>query len=213
MSTTRLSRLQRRILAWLMAEEQRTRGTMAASHADLMRALVARGFDKGNVSTSLKGLAAKGLVTIARTPGGKAEAIALTAEGGERAEVVNKDGIGVLVAMDDVTAAALEAHAACHGRTPATQIRIFVREYLVRMGVCVVLLLALMTPTWAASVRCTTYEVKSLGRLQTVCDDGTRAVSTYNQTLERWESIVTPPGQTCEGRLNPTTRQWEERCR
>jgi|SRR5882724_1171342 len=74
----RLSRLQRRILAWLVAEEQRTRGTMAASREDLVRALVALGFDKGNVSTSLKGLEAKGLVTIARTPGGKAEAVDLT---------------------------------------------------------------------------------------------------------------------------------------
>jgi hypothetical protein len=32
MAAERLSRLQRRILAWLLAEEQRTRGTMAASH-------------------------------------------------------------------------------------------------------------------------------------------------------------------------------------
>lgn len=78
MAEHRLSRLQRRILAWLVAEDQRTRGTMAASHEDLVRALVALGFDKGNVSTSLKGLAAKGLVTITRTPGGKAEAVDLT---------------------------------------------------------------------------------------------------------------------------------------
>ena len=81
MAPERLSRLQRRILAWLAAEDQRTRGTMAASHEDLVRALVARGHDTGNLSTSLKGLEAKGLVTIARTPGGKAEAVALTAEG------------------------------------------------------------------------------------------------------------------------------------
>ena len=38
-----LSRLQRRILAWLVAEDRRLRGTMAASHEDLVRALVARG--------------------------------------------------------------------------------------------------------------------------------------------------------------------------
>ena len=81
MAPERLSRLQRDILTWLVAEDQRTRGTMAASHEDLVRALVALGFDKGNVSTSLKGLEAKGLVTIARTPAGKAEAVALTAEG------------------------------------------------------------------------------------------------------------------------------------
>jgi DNA-binding MarR family transcriptional regulator len=81
MAAKRLSRLQRRILAWLLAEEARTRGTMAASHEDLVRALVARGHDIGNVSTSLRGLAAKGLVTITRTPGGKAEAVELTPEG------------------------------------------------------------------------------------------------------------------------------------
>jgi hypothetical protein len=43
MARERLSRLQRHILAWLVAEDQRTRGTMAASHEDLVRALVARG--------------------------------------------------------------------------------------------------------------------------------------------------------------------------
>jgi hypothetical protein len=76
------------------------------------------------------------------------------------------------------------------------------------------LLLALANLAWAGAVRCTTYEEKSLGRLQTVCDDGTRAVSTYNKTLQRWEStVMPPPGQTCEGRLNPKTRPWEGRCR
>jgi DNA-binding MarR family transcriptional regulator len=62
-------------------------GASAASHEDLAQVLVARGFDKGNVSTSLKGLAAKGLVTIARTPGGRAEAVDLTPAG--RRLVVN----------------------------------------------------------------------------------------------------------------------------
>jgi DNA-binding MarR family transcriptional regulator len=78
----RLSRLQRRILAWLAAEAQRTRGTMSASHEDLVHALV---HDKGNLSHSLRNLEAKGLITIARTPGGKAEAIDLTPEGRLRA--------------------------------------------------------------------------------------------------------------------------------
>ena len=81
MAGERLSHLQRRILAWLLAEEQRTHGTMAASHQDLARALA---HDKGNLSTSLKGLAAKGLVTITRSPGGRAEAVDLTAEGRTR---------------------------------------------------------------------------------------------------------------------------------
>jgi DNA-binding MarR family transcriptional regulator len=88
MAPERLSRLQRRILAWLLAEEARTRGTMAASHADLVWTLVARGHDKGNVSASLAGLEAKGLVRITRMPGGKAEAVDLTPAG--RHAVVNK---------------------------------------------------------------------------------------------------------------------------
>jgi hypothetical protein len=77
------------------------------------------------------------------------------------------------------------------------------------------LLLALASPALAGSpVRCQTYPEPSLNRLQTLCDDGTRAVSTWSPSLERWETTVTPPpGQRCEGRLNPTTRQWEGRCR
>jgi DNA-binding MarR family transcriptional regulator len=82
MARERLSRLQHRILVWLVAENQRTRGTMAASHADLVHAL---GHDKSNLSTSLKGLEAKGLIHIARTTGGKAEAVDLTPEGRQRA--------------------------------------------------------------------------------------------------------------------------------
>jgi DNA-binding MarR family transcriptional regulator len=81
MASARLSGLQRRILSWLLADAQRTRGTMAAAHRDLGQAL---GHDKGNLSTSLTGLEAKGLVTIARTPGGKAEAVDLTVKGRNR---------------------------------------------------------------------------------------------------------------------------------
>ena len=45
---------------------------MAAEHRALVQAL---GHDKGNLSTSLKGLEAKGLIRITRTPGGRAEAV------------------------------------------------------------------------------------------------------------------------------------------
>jgi DNA-binding MarR family transcriptional regulator len=82
MAPERLSLLQRRILAWLAAEEQRTRGTMSASYADLVHALA---HDKGNLSHSLKGLEAKGLIHITRTAGGKAEAVDLTPQGRQRA--------------------------------------------------------------------------------------------------------------------------------
>jgi hypothetical protein len=84
MARERLSRLQRRILAWLVAENRRTRSTMAASHDALVHALAALGFDKGNISTSLNGPASKGLVTITRTTGGRAEAVDLTADGRNR---------------------------------------------------------------------------------------------------------------------------------
>jgi DNA-binding MarR family transcriptional regulator len=78
MAPARLSRLQHRILVWLLADAQRTRGTMSASHMELVQALA---HGKGNLSHSLHNLEAKGLVTIARTPGGQAQAVDLTAEG------------------------------------------------------------------------------------------------------------------------------------
>jgi hypothetical protein len=46
-------------------------------------------------------------------------------------------------------------------------------------------LLTMASPALAETVRCTTYEEKTLGRLHTVCDDGTHGVSTYNRTLDR----------------------------
>jgi hypothetical protein len=77
-----------------------------------------------------------------------------------------------------------------------------------------ILVLLLASPAQAATTRCLTYEEKALGRLQTLCDDGTRAVSTYNRTLERWDTTITPPpGQRCTGQMNPRTRQVEVRCR
>jgi hypothetical protein len=59
--------------------------------------------------------------------------------------------------------------------------------------------LVLLVLAWAVGVqadgpvRCTTYEEKTLGRLQTLCDDGTRGISTYNRILDRWEMTITPP--------------------
>jgi hypothetical protein len=48
-------------------------------------------------------------------------------------------------------------------------------------------------PAWAGPVRCTIVEQQTMHQLHTVCDDGTRAVKTYNKTLSRWETTVTPP--------------------
>lgn len=75
-------------------------------------------------------------------------------------------------------------------------------------------LLLLVSPALAGPVRCTTYDEQTLNRRHTVCDDGTRAVSTWSPTLQRWETtITTSPRQGCTGRLNPITRQVEVRCR
>jgi DNA-binding MarR family transcriptional regulator len=81
MAAERLSRLQRRILQYVYVVEARSRGMIAASHVELVQAV---GGNKGNVSISLRNLEAKGLVVVARTRGGKAEAVALTREGKNR---------------------------------------------------------------------------------------------------------------------------------
>ena len=92
---------------------------------------------------------------------------------------------------------------------------VWVAAKLPRAMVLLLLLLALASPAWAGTpTRCTTYEEPTLGRLQTLCSDGTRAVSTWSPTLQQWTTTVTPPpGQTCTGRLNPKTHQWKGCCR
>jgi hypothetical protein len=81
---------------------------------------------------------------------------------------------------------------------------------LVVLALLLVAFLLLVRPAWAGATRCTTYEGNTLGRLQMLYDDGTRATSYWNKTLSRWETMVSPPpGQTCTGRLNPITQQVE----
>ena len=70
--------LQKRILHWLAADHQRTRGMITSSHQDLVRALPG---DKGNISHSLQTLEARGRIVIGRSSGGKAESLRLTPEG------------------------------------------------------------------------------------------------------------------------------------
>jgi DNA-binding MarR family transcriptional regulator len=74
----RLSTRQKRMLAWLYADHQRTHGSTSASHQALVQALAG---DKGNVSRSLRNLEHKGLVTIGHTPGGQAVWLSLTSAG------------------------------------------------------------------------------------------------------------------------------------
>jgi DNA-binding MarR family transcriptional regulator len=74
MADQRLSRLQRRILAWLDLQERRRFGQGAMHHRALVHAM---GVDKGNLSRSLQRLERQGLVYVQRSDGGRAEAVNL----------------------------------------------------------------------------------------------------------------------------------------
>ena len=87
MAAHRLSRLHQRILQWLAADHQRTRGVILSSHEELVKALQR---DKGTISRSLRLLEARGWIVIGRSPGGKAQHLTLTPEGQKRAAEVAK---------------------------------------------------------------------------------------------------------------------------
>lgn len=78
----RLSRLQKRIVRWLVIDYQRTQGQTTSSHLELGLALQG---DKSNISHSLRTLEARGLMTIDCSPGGKAESLFLTPQGHQAA--------------------------------------------------------------------------------------------------------------------------------
>ena len=82
MAAVRLSRLQKRILGWLAADEQRTRGMISSSPPALVAALPSA---KGNIRHSLRRLERQGLIGMGRTPGGKTESVSLTAAGRQQA--------------------------------------------------------------------------------------------------------------------------------
>lgn len=87
MAMQRLSRLHQRILQWLAADHQRTRGVIVSSHEELVKALQR---DKGTISRSLRTLAARGWLVIGRASGSKAQHLRLTPEGHKRAGEVAK---------------------------------------------------------------------------------------------------------------------------
>jgi hypothetical protein len=56
------------------------------------------------------------------------------------------------------------------------------------------LLVALASPSLASqAVRCQTHHERTRNRLMTLCDDGTWVGTTWNPTLQRWQTTVTPP--------------------
>jgi hypothetical protein len=82
------------------------------------------------------------------------------------------------------------------------------------MVMTLLLLLTLASPALAGSVHCTTYEERSLGRWQTLCNDGTRAVTTWSSPLGGWQTTITEspqPSRTC--RPHTTGHSLEVRCR
>jgi len=79
--------LQQHILRWLREDTTRAPGGTASSHAALVKALTA---DKGNISKSLRNLAAKNFIQIHFSPGGKAVAIQLTPAGSYKASMLLK---------------------------------------------------------------------------------------------------------------------------
>ena len=85
MATQRLSQLQKQILRWLWADEQRTHGGTSSSHPELLQALPS---DKSNGSRSLRTLEAREWIVIERTAGGKAQALYLTPEGLKKASEI-----------------------------------------------------------------------------------------------------------------------------
>lgn len=78
---------------------------------------------------------------------------------------------------------------------------------LVALALLLVAFLLLVRPALAGTPRCTTYEEKTMSRLQTLCADGTRAVSTWNRTLERWDTIVTPPPSSVDDQRHDPHRR------
>ena len=78
----RLSPLQRRMLRWLAADEQRTRGMITRSHPELVAAVPSA---KGHMRHRLRRFETQGVLAMTRTPGGKTASLSLTAAGRQKA--------------------------------------------------------------------------------------------------------------------------------
>ena len=85
MAARRLARLQRQILRCLLTPAQRPPGVLGMEHRELGQALRQ---EKSHSSHSLCTLAARGVLVMHRTPGGKADALHRTAEGQKRASEI-----------------------------------------------------------------------------------------------------------------------------
>jgi hypothetical protein len=90
------------------------------------------------------------------------------------------------------------------------------------LHVAIILGLGLASPAlaWSAPAipgtpsSCTTTYDPLLARWETVCSDGARAITRYEQVLDRYETaVLSGPRRDCTGRRNPATQQVEVHCR
>jgi hypothetical protein len=97
-----------------------------------------------------------------------------------------------------------------------------VRLHVRVIHVAIIVLLGLTSPALAWTppaipgppAACTTTYDALLARWETVCDDGTWALTRHNQLLDRDETtVLSGPRRTCTGQRNPITRQVEVDCR
>ena len=84
MATARLSRRQKRMRSWVVADEKRPGGLWARAHPARVAALP---HAKGHRSHRLRRWEAQGWLVLVRTPGGHTESLYLTAEGRQKASV------------------------------------------------------------------------------------------------------------------------------
>jgi hypothetical protein len=76
---------------------------------------------------------------------------------------------------------------------------------LVQLTLILLSLLLWSGLSWAGTTRCTTYPEQILGRLDTVCADVTRAITTWNWTLERRDITITDgPRKACSALVTPS---------
>jgi hypothetical protein len=87
MTAPRLSRLHKRLLWWLCADEQRTGGVITSHHQELVQAVPSA---KGNSSHSLRQLETRDLLRIGRALGGQAAYVTLTPAGRQKASQLER---------------------------------------------------------------------------------------------------------------------------
>jgi hypothetical protein len=72
-----------------------------------------------------------------------------------------------------------------------------------RLTIVVALGLGLVSTSLAGTVTCHTYHDEALQRLVTTCSDGSRAVTRYDEELQRWQTQIFPGPRNNPDRPTP----------